>query len=164
MNLKKKKKGFTLIELMAVIAIIAILAAVLVPTVTGYINRSKKTAIVSQVRNVITAVETHNATATGDDIIGTEVTVNQLIGYTEKVEGEADKVYKALIEADLLTDDSTNRLSNMTVGVAQMINEDTNAVKNIEVNKDGTFQSFYNGTNKIGPNGETYTQQITNKK
>ena len=44
MNLTKmkKKKGFTLIELMAVIAIIAILAAVLVPTVSGYITRSKK--------------------------------------------------------------------------------------------------------------------------
>ena len=43
MNLTKirKKKGFTLIELMAVIAITAILAAVLVPTVSGYINRSK---------------------------------------------------------------------------------------------------------------------------
>ncbi|MDY3360351.1 MAG: prepilin-type N-terminal cleavage/methylation domain-containing protein, partial [Clostridium celatum] len=33
MKLNKKKKGFTLIELMAVIAIVAILAAVLVPTV-----------------------------------------------------------------------------------------------------------------------------------
>ena len=63
MNLKKKKKGFTLIELMAVIAIIAILAAVLVPTVSGYISRSKKTAIITQVRNVVNAIETYNATA-----------------------------------------------------------------------------------------------------
>ena len=71
MNLTKmkKKKGFTLIELMAVIAIIAILAAVLVPTVSGYITRSKKTAIITQVRNVVTAIETHNATAVGDNAI-----------------------------------------------------------------------------------------------
>ena len=55
MNLTKmkKKKGFTLIELMAVIAIIAILAAVLVPTVSGYINRTKKSNIVVQSRNVL---------------------------------------------------------------------------------------------------------------
>ena len=65
MNLTKmkKKKGFTLIELMAVIAIIAILAAVLVPTVSGYITRSKKTAVITQVRTIVNAVESYNATS-----------------------------------------------------------------------------------------------------
>ena len=140
MNLKKKKKGFTLIELMAVIAIIAILAAVLVPTVTGYINRSKKTAIVSQVRSVISAVETHNATATGTSIIKETTKVNALVG---------DSNTAGLLEKDLLTEDAINRLSNMTVDVAQQINADANAVKSIEVNKDGTFKS-YDG---IGPDG-----------
>ena len=53
MRIKNNKKGFTLIELMAVIAIIAILAAVLVPTVSGYINRTKKSNIVVQSRNVL---------------------------------------------------------------------------------------------------------------
>ncbi|WP_300903230.1 prepilin-type N-terminal cleavage/methylation domain-containing protein [uncultured Clostridium sp.] len=138
MNLtKKKKKGFTLIELMAVIAIIAILAAVLVPTVTGYINRSKKTAIVSQVRNVITAVETHNATATGTEIIGTDKKVTDLVGTN------------GLIEEDLLTEDSINRLNEMTIGVAQEINQDSNAVKNITLKGDGTFESF-NGKTEDG--------------
>ena len=54
---KRKKKGFTLVELMAVVAIIAILAVVLVPTVTGYIERAKKTAVISQARTVVSAVE-----------------------------------------------------------------------------------------------------------
>lgn len=139
MNLKKKKKGFTLIELMAVIAIIAILAAVLVPTVSGYINRSKKTAIVSQVRNVITAVETHNATATGTGIITTAKTVAELVG--KNADG-TDTTSAALIESDLLTAESVNRLSDMTVGLAQLINEDQNAIKTIEVNKDGSFKSY----------------------
>ncbi len=150
MNLtKKKKKGFTLIELMAVIAIIAILAAVLVPTVTGYINRSKKTAIVSQVRNVITAVETHNATATGSDIIGASVTVKALVG-----EGNTS----AKIESDLLTKDGINRLNDMTVGVAQKINQDSNAVKNITLKDDGTFESFKeSASSTIGADGNPFT-------
>ena len=38
---------------MAVISIIAILSAVLVPTVSGYINRTKKSNIVVQSRNVL---------------------------------------------------------------------------------------------------------------
>lgn len=53
MRVRNKKKAFTIIELMAVISIIAILSAVLVPTVSGYINRTKKSNIVVQSRNVL---------------------------------------------------------------------------------------------------------------
>ena len=48
----KKKRAFTLIELMAVISIVAILSAVLWSALSGYINRSKKLNIVVQARNV----------------------------------------------------------------------------------------------------------------
>ncbi len=39
--MKTTKKGFTLIELIVVIAIIAVLAAILVPAMLGYIRKSK---------------------------------------------------------------------------------------------------------------------------
>lgn len=53
----KKKKGFTLIEMVAVVAIIGILAAILVPKIAGYMDEAKKTAVINQARQVVQAAE-----------------------------------------------------------------------------------------------------------
>ena len=51
-----RKKGFTIVELVIVIAVIAILAAVLIPTFTGIIKKANISADTQLVRNLNTAL------------------------------------------------------------------------------------------------------------
>ena len=52
---KMNKKGFTIVELVIVIAVIAILAAVMIPTFSNVITKAKYNAAVQEARSLYTA-------------------------------------------------------------------------------------------------------------
>ena len=62
---RKKSGGFTLIELMIVIAIIAILAAILVPNFIRARAQGQFTACKSNLKNIATALEMYSTDAQG---------------------------------------------------------------------------------------------------
>ena len=73
---KKNEKGFTLIELMIVIAIIGILAAIAIPQFSAYRQRSYNSSANADLRNAATAqeawyVDNMTYTATVADLLGT---------------------------------------------------------------------------------------------
>lgn len=62
---KNTKRGFTLVELIVVLVILAILAALLIPALTGYIDKARKSQVVAETRMLTQAVQTEMSTIYG---------------------------------------------------------------------------------------------------
>jgi len=117
MNKKNNRKGFTIVELVIVIAVIAILATVLVPTFGSVIADAKNTALVQEIKNEHTNYTMENATKDG---YVEEVYIKLDSKYYHFVNGsiemdttntEAPKAYDAVPAGKTIYDASSNAVS-----------------------------------------------------
>lgn len=56
--MKRKNKGFTLVEVIVILVILAILAAVLIPSMSTYIDKSRDKQIIANARSAYVAAQT----------------------------------------------------------------------------------------------------------
>ena len=58
MKLLRNKRGFTLMEVIIVLVILAIMAALLIPALTGYVDKANENTCLIECRHFITAAQT----------------------------------------------------------------------------------------------------------
>ena len=66
---RNRKAGFTLVELIVVLVILAILAALLVPALTGYMDKAKEKQVIAETRSLLTAIQTEASELYAEDKI-----------------------------------------------------------------------------------------------
>lgn len=117
----KDKKGFTLVELIVVLVVLAILAALLIPALTGYIDKANKEKTISEARMVLMAAQTATSdaygtgklTLTGDDAKTVTIAADANLGteIENLAECKAAWNYKILIAKD---DQNAVSITSMT--------------------------------------------------
>jgi len=93
-QVNKKNKGFTLIEMVVVMAIIAVLIAIAVPQVLRLINKSKVTADLSSAKAIATQIQQYMADGANVSLSNQSLSANSsLENYVkERINGGIPKV------------------------------------------------------------------------
>ena len=109
-TLKKKKKGFTLLELLVVLAILAILIAIAIPVYKGQKEKAARTAHNANVRVLETAVESyrqdHDGELPGDlqDLVkGEYIKSEPKVPASEELKGKSYSITNGKIEPGEIT-------------------------------------------------------------
>lgn len=141
---ENKKKGFTLVELIVVLVILAILAALLIPALTGYIDKAKNKSVVAETRQAVMAAQTLVDEAYGKkDVggtitIGTDVTTGQIEDLAELTAGSVTNV----------TLDTDNAKANEKIKIKTLTYTKGNKICTYQPAETGNSDGDYNVTNK----------------
>lgn len=86
-NMRKNKKGFTLVEVIVVLVILAILAAILIPSMVKWIDKAESKTITVEARTVLLAAQTEASDQYANDKTATTVDAAKVMKLAD-VEGD----------------------------------------------------------------------------
>ena len=101
---KLSSQGFTLIELMIVVAIIGIISAIAYPSYQGYIKKGHRTDMMSELQNIATTIESRKLAQGSYSTISTAV-MNDFDNTDYPYQGTA--LYTVTVTPDPLTSEWT---------------------------------------------------------
>lgn len=119
---KTNNKGFSLVELIIVIAIMAILVGAIAPALIRYIDKSRKSNDVSACKTIKTAIETAMANedayeeltkqpSTGTGVTTLVIEPNKKLTVTETADPNASIITITLASGDTVTADTRNEIA-----------------------------------------------------
>ncbi len=93
----KNKKGFTIVELVIVIAVIAILAAVMIPTFSNIVTRANESKALQEAKNAYTqAMIDNNDNDKTNDVAGIDEEIFvEINGIKVKIENGSASLWKS---------------------------------------------------------------------
>ena len=142
----KNRKGFTIVELVIVIAVIAILAAVLIPTFSGVIQRANESSALQKATSAMKTVLAQSKTATianGTYFISGKTEIEYVYEYdlnkmsedaldktkitftTATVSGDTEKVLNTIIVPVVSSTDTTTPSSAVLAIIKEMTGSTT---------------------------------------